>query len=54
MYYYDQDGAPKIHIYSEMMNDDEVRMEIDTGYVIVNIPLPLTLRELIWPGSAKA
>lgn len=57
MYYHaPEDGTPKFHIYRELMDDppDDVRIEIDTGYALLNMPVPLTLRELIWPGSTKA
>lgn len=39
------DGAG-IHVYYELLDDDpnNVRMEIDTGFALVNVPIPPKLQ----------
>lgn len=48
IYFHDADeSSPGIHIYTEMLNDppEDVRMEIDAGFALINIPLPVDLQE---------
>lgn len=48
IYYRDVEGeVPKLHIYRELLNEppDDICMEIDFGYVLINIPLPKDLQE---------
>ena len=49
IYYHEaNEEAPNIHIFTEMCYDDRpdpVRMEIETAYAVINIPLPKGLQE---------
>lgn len=44
---------PKIHVYSEMLDDPphDIRMEIDTGYCVLDIPLPEDFQK--WVGIRR-
>lgn len=49
IYHHEADETtPKIHIFTEMVFDDRpdpIRMEIETEYALINIPLPKDLQE---------
>ena len=48
IYYHEADeNTPHIHIYTEMMDQPplDVRMEIETAFALVNIPLPVDLQK---------
>jgi hypothetical protein len=48
IYHHDPlDGTPKVHIYYELLDEspDNVRIEIDTGYTLTNIAIPVTLQQ---------
>jgi hypothetical protein len=57
IYHHERDGTtPYIHIYREMLDEPplDVRMEIDTEFTLVNIPLPVDLQELMGIPSVKS
>jgi hypothetical protein len=50
IYYHERtEDTPHIHIFTEMLDDPplNIRMEIETPYALIDIPLPVDLQEML-------